>query len=137
MPTQVTKAPAAVTFERAYPGRADQAARVRADLAEFTGDCPVADELVLLVSELVANAVLHSRSGYPGGMFTVHVTLYDGDYAWAEVTDQGGAWVAGAGDDEHGRGLRIVASVTGDGNWGIEGGKHSRIAWFRLHWPRS
>jgi anti-sigma regulatory factor (Ser/Thr protein kinase) len=60
-------------------------------------------EKVLLASELAANAVTHSRSGHPGGVFTVRATLYHGDYAWVEVIDQGGVWVASGHDDEHGR----------------------------------
>jgi hypothetical protein len=64
----------------------------------------------------------------------VQVTLYPGDYAWVEVTDQGGRWTADEVDDEHGRGLAIVAAVAGDGNWGIDGGAANRAAWFRLNW---
>jgi serine/threonine-protein kinase RsbW len=129
-------APEAVTFERAYPGRADQARRVRADLAGIAGQCPVRDELVLAASELAANSILHSRSGHPGRTFTVRVTLYPGDYAWVEVIDQGGQWAAGGQGDEHGRGLAIVAAVAGEGNWGIDGDGSFRVAWFRLDWPR-
>jgi serine/threonine-protein kinase RsbW len=136
MQTQAAKAPPAINFERAYPGTATQPARVRADLAELAGKCPVADELVLLASELVTNAILHSRSGRPDGTFTVRATLYRGDYAWVEVIDQGGAWTADAHDDEHGRGLAIVATVAGDGNWAVEGDEYSHIAWFRLDWPQ-
>jgi anti-sigma regulatory factor (Ser/Thr protein kinase) len=109
---------------------------VRADLTEIAGTCPVIDELVLLASELAANAVTHSRSGHPGGMFTVRATLYPGDYAWVEVIDQGGPWLAIGDNDEHGRGLAVVAMITGDGNWGIEGDESARVAWFRLDWPR-
>lgn len=129
-----SKAPEAITFERAYPGTVDQPRRMRADLTEIAGQCPVRDELVLLASELAANAIQHSRSGRPGGTFTVGVTLYPGQYAWVEIADQGGAWAARAADDEHGRGLAIVAAVAGDGNWGIDGGEASRVAWFRLDW---
>jgi serine/threonine-protein kinase RsbW len=136
MPMQITKAPEAITFERTYPGTADQPRQVRADLAEIAGHCPIADQMVLLASELAANAVLHSRSGHPGGTFTVRATLYPGDYAWVEVIDQGGPWAAGEHDDEHGRGLAVVSVVAGDGNWGIEGDTASRVAWFRLDWPR-
>ena len=89
------------------------------DLTDVTGACPVRDELVLLASELAANAVLHSRSGHPGGVFTVQATLYPGDYAWVEVIDQGGQWPADTHDDEHGRGLTVVAAIAGEGNWGI------------------
>ena len=70
----------------------------------------------------------------PDRTFTVRVTLYPGDYAWGEVIDHGGTWTADELDDEHGRGLAIVAAVAGDGNWGIDGGAASRAAWFRLDW---
>jgi anti-sigma regulatory factor (Ser/Thr protein kinase) len=136
MQTKTPKMPEAITFERDYPGTLDQARRVRADLSEVAGTCLVADELVLLASELAANAILHSRSGHPGHEFTVRMTLYPGEYAWVEVIDQGGAWTAGNHDGENGRGLTIVAAVAGDGNWGIEGNTSSRVAWFRLEWPR-
>ena len=88
------RAPEAITFERDYPGTADQAQHVRADLARVAADCPVSDDLVLLASELATNAILHSRSGHPARTFTVRATLYPGDYAWVEVTDQGGTWTA-------------------------------------------
>ena len=136
MPTQFTGAPEAIAFERAYPGTADQPHEVRIDLAEIAGPYPMADELVLLTSELAANAVSHSRSGHPGGTFTVRATLYPGDYAWIEVIDQGGPWAAGRDDVEHGRGLAVVAAIAGDGNWGIEGDTAARVAWFRLDWPQ-
>jgi two-component sensor histidine kinase len=136
MRTPAIKAPGAITFERAYPGTADQPRRVRADLTDVAGACPIRDELVLLASELAANAILHSRSGHPGGVFTVQATLYPGDYAWVEVIDQGGPWPAGTHDDEHGRGLAVVAAIAGEGNWGIEGDASSRVAWFRVDWPQ-
>jgi anti-sigma regulatory factor (Ser/Thr protein kinase) len=136
MPTQSTRAPEAITFERAYPGTIDQPRKVRADLAKIAGRSPIIDSLELLASELAANAVAHSRSRNPGGTFTVRATLYPGDYAWVEVIDEGGPWAAGKDDDEHGRGLAVVAAIAGDGNWGIEGDNSCRIAWFRLDWPQ-
>jgi anti-sigma regulatory factor (Ser/Thr protein kinase) len=136
MPTQAAKAPVAINFERDYAGTADQLGQVRADLTEIGGECPVIDELVLLASELATNAVLHSNSGRAGHLFTVRATLYPGDYAWVEVVDEGGAWKRNRRDDEHGRGLAVVAAIAGDGNWGIEGDSACRVAWFRLDWPR-
>ena len=91
MRTQTPGAPEAITFERDYPGTADQAQHVRADLAKVAAACPVADDLVLLASELATNAILHSRSGHPARTFAVRATLYPGDYAWVEVIDQGGS----------------------------------------------
>lgn len=134
MQTQSTTTPEAIAFERDYPGTAEQPRHVRADLANVIGDCPVADELVLLASELATNAILHSNSGHPHRMFTVRATLHPGEYAWVEVVDQGGAWARGEHDEEHGRGLAIIATVAGDGNWGIDGDEASRVVWFRLDW---
>ena len=136
MPIQATKPPKAVNFERSYSGTPDQARHVRDDLGEITAECPVGEELLLLASELATNAIVHSRSGHPGRTFTVRATLYPGDYAWVEVVDLGGPWVPDEQDEEHGRGLGIVAAVAGDGNWGVEGNAASRVAWFRLDWQR-
>jgi anti-sigma regulatory factor (Ser/Thr protein kinase) len=133
--TQTPSAPEKITFERDYRGTIDQAQHVRADLAKVAANCPVLDDLVLLASELATNAILHSQSGYPGRTFTVQVTLYPDDYAWVEVIDRGGRWMVDEVDDEHGRGLAIVAAVAGDGNWGIDNtATADRAAWFRLDW---
>jgi hypothetical protein len=125
----------ATIFEHPYPGIAFSVRWVRADLARFVEGYPVADDVVLLASELATNAILHSRSGHPDRTFTVRMTLYPGDYAWVEVVDQGGVWSEDVYDDEHGRGLGIVAAVAGDGNWGIDGDERCRTVWFRLDWP--
>ena len=134
MQTDTTRAPDAITFERAYPGTVSQPRQVRADLALIARGCPVAEDLILLASELASNSVLHSRSGHPDREFTVRATLYPGEYAWVEVIDLGGAWEQEQHDEEHGRGLGIVATMAGDGNWGIEGDASTRVAWFRLEW---
>lgn len=134
---QTLRAAEAVTFERGYPGTASQASRVRADLAAITGKCPVAEDVILLASELAANATRHSRSGWPGGAFTVRADFHPDDYAWVEVIDQDGQWSEPRPDDENGRGLAIVAAIAGDGNWGISDGPAFRVVWFRLDWPPS
>ncbi len=136
MQTETTM-PEAITFERDYAGTINQAQHVRADLAKIAAECPAADDLILLASELATNAILHSRSGHPDRVFTVRATLYLGDYVWVEVIDQGGAWTADEHDDDHGRGLAIVAAVAGDGNWGIDGDAACRVAWFRLDWHQA
>lgn len=134
-PTSRAKAarpPTATDFERSYPGRVEQVREVCADLAAITDGGPLADDLILLTSELATNAVQHSRSGRPAGLFTVRMTLYPDDYAWIEVIDQGGKWTS----DRRRHGLAILAAVAGDGNWGIEGDSACRVVWFRLNWPR-
>lgn len=124
-------------FERAYAGIPSEVRQVRANIASVSAGCPVVDELVLIVSELAANAVVHSKSGEWGGAFTVRAEIHD-TYAWVEVEDQGGDWTPHGDDDadEHGRGLTIVAAIAGDGNWGIEGGgtPQSCVVWARLGW---
>src|SRR5215472_4056355 len=93
MQTDVTKPPDATRFLRSYPGREDQVRQVRADLALVVNDYPLADDFVLLASELATNAVAHSRSGLPGGVFTVRAEIQLSDFAWLEVEDQGGPWI--------------------------------------------
>jgi anti-sigma regulatory factor (Ser/Thr protein kinase) len=137
MRTETTEAPEAVTFERDYPGMITQASRVRADLTTTMHGCPAADDVVLLASELATNAILHSQSGHPTRTFTVRVVIYPGEYTRAEVIDQGGAWTKDDhDDDEHGRGLQIVAAIAGEGNWGIDGDDSGRVTWFRLDWDQ-
>jgi len=65
------------------------------------------------------------------GTFTVRVTLYPDDYAWVEVIDQGGEWTS----DHRRHGLTALASIAGDGNWGIDGDEACHVAWFRLNLP--
>jgi anti-sigma regulatory factor (Ser/Thr protein kinase) len=132
------KPPEATRFHRTYPGTDDQVRQVRRDLAPVVDGCPIADDLVLLASELVTNAIVHSRSGQPGGTFTIRAEVRPGDYAWLEVEDEGGHWVKRNPDEEHGRGLAIVAALAGDGNWTVEDGNTpgSRVVWVWLDWNR-
>jgi two-component sensor histidine kinase len=100
--------------------------------------CHVANDLILIASELCTNAVVHSRSGQPGGTFTVRAEVCPSDHAWLEVEDQGGAWVEREPSDDRGRGLVIVAALAGDDNWTIDDGTApgSRVVWVWLDWDR-
>lgn len=121
------------TFHASYPGTAEQIHRVRADVAARLPGCPVADDVLLVVSELATNAALHSRSR-DHGWFTVRIAVRTGDYVWVEIEDQGGLWV-GSRPDDRPHGLDIVAAIAGDGNWGIDGDSTSgRTAWVRIDW---
>jgi len=53
----------ATMYSGTFHGRADQVRRVRAAVARYLDGCPAADDAVLVVSEIAANAVLHSQSG--------------------------------------------------------------------------
>ena len=74
-----------------FPGHAGQVRAARRFLAGVLDGCPAADEALLCVSELATNAVLHSRSGRPGGRFTVRATMQAGSVR-VEVADEGGPW---------------------------------------------
>jgi anti-sigma regulatory factor (Ser/Thr protein kinase) len=79
----------------------------------------------------------HSDSGRPGGTVTVTVAVTAGEVL-IEVTDDGGAGhpaprPAGAGDDEDGRGLRLVQELAA--GWGYFGGKGRLSTWFELKLP--
>jgi hypothetical protein len=133
---QSSKPPGPRSFDHAYPGRREQIQRVRADLWAILNGCPIAEETILVASELAANAVTHSSSRQPGGRFIVRAEVCPGDYAWVEVEDQGGIWVGHHPRDGQLHGLDIVQAIAGDRNWGIDGdGSLGHVAWARLDWP--
>lgn len=91
---------------------------------------PVMQDAVLCLSEIAANAVLHSASRRPGGTFTVQVAAIPAGVR-VEVTDEGGPWqAAGDSDALSGHGLDIVARVAR--RWGITGGDSERTVWFEI-----
>ncbi|MET8145682.1 ATP-binding protein [Sphaerisporangium sp. NPDC005288] len=91
------------------------------------------DEVLLVVSELATNAVLHSASGAAGGTFTVRVELEAGAVTVA-VVDQGPALVpARRPDGEGGHGLALVAELADAYEMTVT--EHGRTAWCRLDWP--
>jgi serine/threonine-protein kinase RsbW len=118
---------------RVFPARADQVGEARAFLRLMLAGCPLADDVLLICSELAGNAVRHSASARPGGQFTVRAEVRDGDYAWIEVEDQGGPWVARKRADERGRGLIVVDEVAA--YWDIRGDDTGRTVCARLDWP--
>jgi anti-sigma regulatory factor (Ser/Thr protein kinase) len=122
------------TCSRSYPGQPEQVAHARAFLAYTLHDCPVADDAVLLCSELCTNAVCHSDSRKPGGYFTLHAKVAHGAWLWCGVEDQGGMWRKRPRDTERMHGLDIVRTLAGDDAWGIVSEISGRLAWFRLGW---
>ena len=115
---------------RTFPGRRDQVAQARAFLARFLAGCPVADDAVLLVSELAANAVTHSASGHPGGTFTVRARLHRDQSVHTEVEDQGSAWDGNLAVAERLHGLHLLRELSAD--CGTRRGKYGRVTWFTI-----
>lgn len=132
-----TPAPRAATLpaiEGTYPGTPDQISAVRASLRGLLDGCPIADEVILCGSELATNAVIHSRSRLPDGLFTVRVEIYRDDYIWIEVEDEGGPWTDDQMPDlQRGHGLDIVHALAGD--WGIDRNLSASVVWARIDWP--
>jgi len=118
------------SWEQSYPGSPGQLRRVRSELRQFLGGCPVADDAVCLLSELAGNAVLHSDSGKSGGAFTVRAQHADG-YVRGEVEDQGSDWhgeLSAAATRPHGVYLLLnLASACG-----VERIGRVHLVWFRL-----
>ncbi|MER5980073.1 ATP-binding protein [Streptomyces sp. NPDC001857] len=109
---------------RIFPGLAWQVAEARHFVASLLEDedPDLVGDAVLIVGELAANAVRHTRSGWYRGWFLVGVRFGD-DLVRIEVTDQGG-------DDEPqvrsvnsrvvegGRGLMLIEACAKD--WGVK-----------------
>lgn len=74
---------------RSFPGEPRQVARARAFVAAALACCPAREALLTCVSELAANAVVHTASG-AGGAFTVEVIRPADGVALVAVTDEGG-----------------------------------------------
>ncbi len=109
-------------------------ARARAFVAETLGaDHPCRDVAVLLCSELVTNAVLHSDSCQAGGKVTVAVTDLTASVQ-VKVIDEGSASsipvVKGEVYVAEGHGLFLVESLAEE--WGYESGDGGTTVWFRV-----
>ena len=116
---------------RAFAAQPLQVAYARRFVAGILTGLAAADDIVLCVSELASNAVLHSSSRAPGGHFIIRTWISAAGRIRTEVEDCGGPWIPDTEqDEERGRGLLIVASLAT--RWGITGSDCGRIAWLEL-----
>jgi serine/threonine-protein kinase RsbW len=108
---------------RTFAGRPEHAGQVRAWVRALAAvACPAAaDDAELAAAELAINAIAHTRSGWPGGTFTVAVAAGpDGVSIHVHDLGTGGGRVPAprrAADDgdglaEGGRGLPIVIALS-------------------------
>lgn len=113
------------------PGRPDQVGVARSFVAGSLGRHPASDVLVLLASETVTNAVLHSNSRRPGGTVTVTVLEAAGGIR-VEVADAGSELnlpeVKGNGCVTGGHGLYLVQALADE--WGYVRAKPGTTVWF-------
>jgi anti-sigma regulatory factor (Ser/Thr protein kinase) len=120
---------------RVFLGARHEVRNVRAFVRGAVDGCPVADDVVLLASEVAANAVVHTASGQ-GGTFTV-VVRRGGQAVRVEVHDGGSQAAPGASaagfHASSGRGLGLVESMAS--RWGHLGDRDGRVVWFEVDWP--
>jgi anti-sigma regulatory factor (Ser/Thr protein kinase) len=119
-----------------FPGLAAIVPSARRLVRGVLADSPRADDMELIASELVSNAIRHTPAGHPGGEFTVTVRTGP-DWARVEVSDTGsGEWHpdpdGGSLDDEYGRGLAIIAAVAD--KFGHTVDASGQIVWAEVCW---
>jgi hypothetical protein len=121
------------SWEHTYPGSEDQLAQVRAALRPLLRDCPIADEVLLIMHELAANAVRHSRSRHVGGTFTARLLNVPGEYVLGEVGDGGSDWDGDLrGSARDASGLFLVLNLASA--CGVSGDRRKRVVWFRMRY---
>jgi anti-sigma regulatory factor (Ser/Thr protein kinase) len=137
LPSRVTGPPPPVIRE--LPGVPESATAARRLTRQLLGDHhPAADTAMLLMSELVTNSVMHSKSGRPGGTVTVAVCAGPMSVL-IQVRDDGGpsepqlpapGRTDGASGAEHGYGLLLVDALAE--RWGTSATTDGRVTWCRL-----
>jgi anti-sigma regulatory factor (Ser/Thr protein kinase) len=104
------------------PRRPESAAAARDFAAKALAGYPAAGDAITALNELVSNAILHSRSGLPGGSLEVRLIVTAASVL-AEVVDEGPLGppppVAPDRFAERGRGLVVVEALTRA--WGSAG----------------
>ena len=97
---------------------------------------PHTDTAALLTSELVTNAIEHSRSGLPGGTVELIVAAKAASLLISVIDNGSDSGLPQAGNspgEESGNGLLLVQSLAAD--WGFATEAARTVVWFRLGPP--
>ncbi|WUH99748.1 ATP-binding protein [Spirillospora sp. NBC_00431] len=125
-----------VIGEITLPGVRRSVGFARNFVRDMALDFPGRDDMILVVSETVANAITHTASGRAGGRLTVVLAAGDGVYR-LEVVDDGGAdgapHVKAEVGAETGRGMRIVAALAS--RWGFRVDGARGVVWAEFPAP--
>lgn len=132
-------------FQTADTLRAEVAAipptrrRLRAFLCQ-SGLAEIADTAALLSEELLANAVTHGCTDVPPETEVTMTTTYDGHRLHLTVHDPSDTQPrlrAASQDQEHGRGLQLVAALSD--RWGVTASAAGtgKAVWLELDHPSS
>ncbi len=117
-----------------FPGVPESVRDARHQVAAVLGGVPVADDVVFSLGEVASNAIVHSKSGDPGGWYTVVTDVLPGELVVVAVSDQGGPWKE-PGADTYPHGLAIVAKLAASVS--IDGDDDGRTVWAIFPWvPR-
>ncbi|WP_405084818.1 ATP-binding protein [Microbispora sp. NBC_01389] len=85
----------------------------------------LAEDVTIVVSEVVTNAIVHAKSPVTLALFR------HGRSVRGEVADHSGVWPAllpTGPDEEHGRGLAIVTAYAD--RWGVDPAPEGKAVWF-------
>jgi anti-sigma regulatory factor (Ser/Thr protein kinase) len=104
---------------------------IAADLAERDIPVDAADDVVLVASELVGNAVVHARAALDGDLAVTWNVAPDGVLVEVDDASPELPQLRPTSDSESGgRGLRIVASLADD--WGVRRTARGKKVWARV-----
>lgn len=97
------------------PGFPEEVSRARRWTRDILRGSPLAEDAELIVSELSANAILHTATGRDSGCFHLAVAV-SAQVIALSVTDDGGTGTAPKvehqdQETEHGRGLGMVSAI--------------------------
>jgi serine/threonine-protein kinase RsbW len=130
---QAAPAVPGLRWRQVYPGDLAQLCPLRKQVAAVLPECPGREDMIMVASELAANAVRHTASGR-GGWFAVEIARHPACVRIA-VADQGaptGPRFTSDPAEESGRGLRIVCALSA--RTGVTGSPQSRVVWAEVPW---
>lgn len=123
------------------PGIPESISNVRVLIRTLIGDAPTIEDALLVATEVATNAVLHTRSGLPGGTFTIYAEVRaagDTRTLHLRVHDQGPRTTQQDDPrppDQRGRGLMLVDALAS--RWGMEPRTPGHVVWLELDWKEA
>jgi serine/threonine-protein kinase RsbW len=117
------------------PGRSDLVPALRNLVGRLLAGHPAVDDIRLMTTEIISNAIRHSRSGQRNGTLTVRV-LDIGHAIRVEVTDEGSATSRphhhsyGNANSQHGYGLHLVSALAT--TWQSTASGEGNKTWFEI-----
>ena len=123
-----------LTYDLSLPPERQSARAARRFIESCLAECDqrVRSDIMLMVSELITNAIQHAGPHDPAIHVGLHLELRD-DRVRVEVSDQSPALpVVGVGDvaSPSGRGLILVDQLSN--RWGVERGASGKTVWVEV-----